>query len=133
IDWSSGIPMFDSNSLTSMGSSYYHSDRQCGARSVATPTTGELLFYVGGGISNDQDMQGFYNKIWNRNHVPTLNSDSLLGNTLTNEFQGQCIVPVPGDSSKYYVFSSGPGGVTSQSPYQIYYNIVDMSLDGGLG
>src|SRR5690606_26792137 len=51
--------------------------------------------------------------------------------------QGQMILPVIGDTNKYYVFSMQTvpdylyGGDVGAS--RLYYSIVDMTLDGGLG
>lgn len=91
-----------------------------GCASVADPNTGTLLFYSDGG------------KCWNSNNVVMPNGDNLLGNSTTyySTAQGVCIVPIPGESKKYYLFSlEGIGGLSAN----LYYSVVDMTLDNGLG
>src|SRR5690606_28048726 len=106
-----------------------------GSTSVADPETGQLLFYSNGG------------RCWNRNGQIMLNGDSLLGNSPfggTNvnpdaplnysTTQGTCIVPVIDEPGQYYLFSLR--GITSGNPIPygtLFYSIVDMSLDNGLG
>ncbi len=48
--------------------------------------------------------------------------------------QANLIIPAPGDSMKYYLFheSSDDYGFTYSSFY-LYYSIIDMTLEGGLG
>ncbi len=76
---------------------------------------GNLLFYTDGVT------------IWNRNHLPMLNGTGLNGHPSST--QSGIIVPNPGNPDLYYVFTvdelAGPNG--------LQYNIVDLTLDGGLG
>ncbi|SNR24824.1 gliding motility-associated C-terminal domain-containing protein [Maribacter sedimenticola] len=76
---------------------------------------GNLLFYTDG-IS-----------IWDRNHNTMPNGTGLLGDPSSS--QSGMIVPHPGDPNLFYVFvidnEYGADGLT--------YNVVDMSLNGGLG
>ncbi|MDC6387770.1 PKD domain-containing protein, partial [Maribacter sp. PR1] len=76
---------------------------------------GNLLFYTDG-IS-----------IWDRNHNTMPNGTGLLGDPSSS--QSGMIVPHPGDPNLFYVFvidnEYGPDGLT--------YNVVDMTLNGGLG
>ncbi|MCX6897052.1 MAG: hypothetical protein NTZ16_16510, partial [Verrucomicrobia bacterium] len=48
--------------------------------------------------------------------------------------QGNLVIPIPGDSTKYYLFHQTDDDYhfTNVSLY-LYYSIIDMSLDGGLG
>jgi len=94
-----------------------------GTASAADAATGALLFYTQGVA------------VWNRNHVVMPNGHSLSGNRSTS--QSALIVPMPGDSNRYYLFTNGPidrsanteaGMVTS-----IRYSIVDMRLENGDG
>jgi hypothetical protein len=64
------------------------------------------------------------------------NGAGLFGNAGSgySTAQGVTIVPMPGDSQKYYLFSLR----TANSPiaatdFFLYYSIVDMSLNGGAG
>jgi len=64
--------------------------------------------------------------VWNANHDTLLNSDSIISAGGYNELQ---IVPFPGNKHKYYLFYTG-----WQVYYDgIYYSIIDMNLDQGLG
>jgi len=81
-------------------------------------TGGHLLFY-----SNGQE-------VWNKNGAAMPNGTSLIpagGSTLSTT-QGAVIVPMPDSAGKYYLFS-----LTQVSNCQLYCNVIDMSLDGGLG
>lgn len=93
-----------------------------------------LLTFTGEGVGSISDAAGsllFYtngNVIFNRNHLmmPNANlSDPLNGNGTTT--QTGVIVPMPGSTTKYYVFT--PSDVNNP----VKYSIVDMTLDGGLG
>lgn len=77
--------------------------------------TGNLLFYTDG-IT-----------VYNRNHTVMINGNGLTGNWSTT--QSATIVPKPGSSSLFYIFTldalAGANGFR--------YSIVDINLDGGLG
>lgn len=87
-------------------------------------TNGRLLFYTDG------------SSVWNRNNDTMLNGRNLPGqliNITASTSQGAVIVPMPGSKVKYYVFSLG-GFITDTSVLGLlYYSIVDMSLNNGLG
>lgn len=93
-----------------------------GYASVADPNTGALLFYSDGG------------KCFNVNGAVMANGNGLLGNATSGytTAQGVCIVPVPGQNKKYYLFSL-ESGLDAVTPVKLYYSIVDMSLNNGLG
>jgi gliding motility-associated-like protein len=89
-----------------------------GCASVSDPVTGQLLFYSDGW------------KCWNRNHVVMPNGFGLLGaGSLGTTSQAVCIVPVIDTPGKYYLFSLNAQGANPG----LYYSIVDMNLDNGLG
>lgn len=103
------------------------------------PKTGELLFYTDG------------DTVWNKNGTVMANGARLatsftypgnITNPVASTSQGALIVPMPDNPGKFYVFS-----LTNYSYYQLtlidptkpdksgflYYSVVDMSLNGGLG
>lgn len=106
VNFNSGTPILDAEaSITTNGNATSISD-----------TDGNLLFYTNG------------ETVWNKNHIIMTNGDDIGGH---DGIMSATIVPMPGNSSKYYIFSSN---TTSSSPaYGLNYSIVDMSLDGGLG
>lgn len=78
-------------------------------------SNGNLLFYTEG-IT-----------LWNKNHQVMPNGSGLMGNWSTS--QSATIVPLPGSSTLYYVFTLD----AEAHPNGFRYSIVDMSLNGGLG
>ena len=105
LDFNSGIPVAqtDGQLITTEG---------CAA--ISNPA-GELLFYTDG------------TTVYNANHLQMLNGDNLLGNFSST--QSAIIVPAPGNSNLYYVFTvAAQGGADG-----LNYSVVDMTLDGGLG
>ena len=89
-------------------------DTNEGCASVAN-ASGQLLFYTDGVT------------IYNKNHQIMQNGSGLLGDYSTT--QSATIVPLPGSTSLYYVFTLDD--VLGQDGFR--YSIVDISLDGGLG
>jgi hypothetical protein len=105
IDFSSGQPIIDTiGKLISIE----------GCSSISD-TSGNLLFY-----SNAE-------KIWNRSNTIMPNSVGLVGDQ--SSAQSSLIVPLPGSNSYYYLFNT----IGSNSNAGLYYNIIDMNLDNGLG
>ena len=84
---------------------------------------GQLLFYTGGVDLSIRPM-----RIFDRYGNIMQNGDQLKGYPWVG--QGNMIIPIPGDSNKYYVFIIDIDGAMGDL---IYYSIVDMSLNGGLG
>jgi hypothetical protein len=104
LDFNSGSPVAVTNGkLASIEGSAVMSD-----------VNGNLLFYT-----NSEN-------IWNRNHEVMLNGADLDGNT--SSVQSAVIVPLPGSSVKYYIFTNG-----SYINSGFKYSIVDTQLEGGLG
>lgn len=82
---------------------------------VLSNTAGNLMMYTDG------------QTIYNANHQIMINGDGLLGNWSSS--QSATIVPKPGNTNLYYVFTlDSYAGVNG-----FQYSVVDMSLDGGLG
>jgi hypothetical protein len=74
---------------------------------------GDLLFYSNGW------------NVWNRDHQVMLNGYSIGDNA--DATQSGVIVPYPDNDSLYYVFS------LQQLGGNLYYSIVNIKRDGGLG
>lgn len=85
---------------------------------------GDLLFYTDG------------IKVWNKNHTIMPNGTNLLGNPSST--QSAIIVPHPGNSSLFYIFTVGANdydraGNLIRSTDGLNCYTVDMSSNGGLG
>ncbi len=90
-----------------------------GSASIADRKTGELLFYTDG------------QTVRNREHRVMENGEGLLGHWSST--QSALIVPDPGDSLRYYLFTAGDAPHPSFEISGINYSIVDMRLGNGLG
>lgn len=118
---------FNKNSPTAISTKIYTIE----GSAVVCNKEGQLLFYTDG------------TSLWNQNHEYMPNGKDLPGlarNITASTSQGTLIVPIPGRSEQYYIFSLGchecpnsleviPGTYAGR----LYYSIVDMSLNGGLG
>lgn len=117
----------DFNGVTPVKSNSHMSAFEAAA-SVCDPN-GQLLFYT----------QGHH--IWDRNHNLMPNGSAILPigwppEPTRSSAQGAIIVPIPGTNhSKYYVFSNTEttGATPRSAAGRLYYSLVDMSLNGGLG
>ena len=87
-----------------------------GSAVISRATTGELLFYSDG------------KTVWDANHTPMPNGTGLAG----HESSGQpaLIVPLPGDSNRFYLFTTGAANTPTT---ETRYSTVDMTLNGGRG
>ena len=83
--------------------------------STISDALGNLLFYTNG-VS-----------VWNRNNQVMPNGDSLKGDISST--QSALIVPSPGSTDIYYIFTVAAYG----GPDGLQYSIVDMTQDSGLG
>lgn len=137
--WAFGCRMgldFNSGTPVSIPTKMFTDEGGCA--SVCDKNTGELLFYTDG------------EQVWNRNHMLMPNGGSLTGLgfvynpspwwffdtvlTVTGSCtQGALIVPVPQSKNLYYVFTNYTSDYRSRWGDGIYYSIVDMSLNNGLG
>ena len=84
---------------------------------------GQLLFYSAG-----VELSFSSQRVFDKNGNIMENGDSLSGYPWVG--QGSMILPMPGDSSKYYLFT---GNRTGSLGNNMYYNIIDMSFNSGLG
>lgn len=85
-----------------------------------------LLFYGGGKEESNGD--GFY--IFNKNHkiVP----HARLMGSFTSA-QGGVVVPMPGDTNRYYIFVTNNENRYSITDYGLRYSIYNKTLDGSNG
>jgi gliding motility-associated-like protein len=115
LDFNSGSP----STLTD-GQTYdpqlYDNEIECS--SAISDSSGALLFYTNG------------MKIWNTDQQVMPNGDGILGNFSST--QGALIVPQPGSSRYFYVFTVDDG-TYDQLKYGFRYSIVDICLNNGLG
>jgi hypothetical protein len=76
---------------------------------------GQLLFYTDGSI------------VYNNDHQVMVNGTGLMGNYSST--QSATIIPKPGSSNLYYIFTTD----NEHDPNGFRYSIVDMNLDSGNG
>jgi hypothetical protein len=81
-----------------------------------------LLFYAA-----PSNLNMISTKVFNRNDSLMPNGDNIQGHP--RQSQGLLILPWPGDSSKYYIFTKSQ----TSSKTIMYFSIVDMTADNGLG
>lgn len=105
LDFNSGVPVALTNSQM-----FTHEG--C---AVLSNSAGQLLFYTDGVT------------IWNKNHQVMQNGTGLMGDFSST--QSAIIVPKPGSSNLFYVFTTDYEAHSNG----FRYSIIDLSLDGGLG
>lgn len=90
---------------------------------------GELLFYTNGSF------------VWDRDHQIMCNGESLTGyyasepqfdSFTSSTSQGALIVPFPHQSEKYFIFSLTCREM-GDNMGKLFYSVIDMSLNNGLG
>ena len=86
---------------------------------VSDKSTGVLLFYSDG------------LKVYNASNSVMPNGSGLLGGIYSSATQGALIVPKPGNAKQYYLFTADE--TFSNSSHAVFYSVVDMTLNGGLG
>lgn len=104
IDWNSGSPVAITTSMTS----------DEGVASVAD-TAGNLLFYTNG------------LNVWDKNFQIMPNGDDLGGMASSTSVM---IMQTPSKCSRFYIFTTEDHTSTDNN---MYYSVVDMDLNGGLG
>ncbi len=102
---------FNSGSPVSITNGALNNTEACGSISDAN---GNLLFYTDG------------IQVWDKTHTLMPNGTGLLGDASSSQL---CIVPLPGSTSQYYIFTVDKQGGSNG----FCYSIVDMALNGGLG
>lgn len=95
-----------------------------GMTTVCDPATGSLLFSTNGA------------SVWTKYHTLMPNGSGLYGNP-DNTQQGVCVVPVIDTPGRYYLFSLEYQASRMEpvrlSHGRLFYSVVDLSLNGGLG
>lgn len=106
---------FNTNPPTAVTNSAINTTEGCA--SIADRNSGELLFYTNSVT------------IWNANNVPMQNGTGLFGDPSLSSTTAAVIIPKPNSNTLYYVVT-----INQTSPNQgIYYSVVDMTLNNGLG
>ncbi|MFZ7105466.1 MAG: hypothetical protein ACO1HD_02490, partial [Bacteroidota bacterium] len=92
-------------------------------------SAGQLLFY--GGTPNTslwpQTIVQELGLLFNKNNLLMENGDTLVGGAW---YQEMVIVPWPNHPGLFYIFHVG---ITSTTDPGLYYSMVDLSYNGGLG
>ena len=101
-----------------------------GACSISD-TAGNLLFYAGPNFYTEPGENNM--TVYNANHEVMQNGTDI--DCGWSGRQNSIIVPLPGNDNIYYLFTIGDVAVVEYNMDQpgFKYNIIDMSLDGGLG
>lgn len=103
-----------SSSPIAIGNSVMLADEGCGS---ICDNSGKLLFYSNGVT------------VYNRQHEVMLNGDNLAGNT--SSVQSCLIVPLPGNDSIFYIFTSD--AIENNYARGYCYSVVNMKRDNGNG
>lgn len=109
IDFSSGTPIVINTNI--------NSPEACAS---VCNESGQLQFYTNG------------ERVWDQDNNFMQNGFSICSYGVTSTAQGALIVPFPDSSTKYYIFSltSDENGTHRG---RLYYSVVDMELNNGLG
>ena len=96
------------------------------AGSSVADSNGNILFYTGA-KDNNNNLSGM--RIWNSQNNLMLNGDSINGDCSIT--QGALIIPFPDNFNKYFLFSIGD--IFPIAANDLFYSIIDMNMNGGLG
>ena len=110
---------FNGGTVAAIGTSKLTTQEGCSGYS--DPLTGQLLFYTDG------------DSIWNKNNIPMPNGFGLGGHNSST--QSALVIPRPGSTTQFYLFTLGAwaGLQPGLSPGNFNLNLIDMTLNGGLG
>jgi hypothetical protein len=112
IDFSSGTGLADTNGQMAI---------YAGCATMSD-TAGDLLMYTNGFA------------VWNKNHQIMPNGDSLMLGFGSTPYQSSIIIPEPGnENSMYYIFHLSAFNFKNKVVRGLFYSLVDMNLNGGLG
>lgn len=132
MDFSNGTPVMDTTSIAPIsaiagnGNIYYVTTGEADAS--VCDENGDFLFYTNG------------HQVWDSNYDLMPHGSAGLHypdniSIISTTAQGALIVPMPDSAGKYYIFSltaCHANGALAEGR-KVYYSIVDMSLNGGLG
>lgn len=104
LNFSTGVPIFETGSNTQS----MFADTEVGASSICD-SSGDLLFYTNG------------QTIWDKTNAVMKNGDSIMGNISST--QSSLIVPQPGCSNFYYLFTTGSYQTLSNG---LRYSVIDI-------
>ncbi|NQV78737.1 MAG: hypothetical protein HQ490_10335, partial [Lutibacter sp.] len=105
---------FNSGSPIALNNGQLNTREGC---STTSDSAGNLLFYSDG------------TTVWNKNHAIMLNGTGLKGHPSST--QSAMIIPKPGSTSQYYIFTVGAR--VGDGEFGFNYYTIDMNSDGGLG
>ena len=103
---------FNSGSPVALTNGQLVTDEGC---ATISDSSGQLLFYTDGVT------------VYNKNHQIMVNGTGLMGHASST--QSATIVPKPGSTHLYYIFTTGQ----ESNPNGFRFSIVDMNLDNGNG
>jgi len=112
INFTSGNPIPFASGMDGRGSCASISD-----------SSGQLLFYS----YTRAGVAGNTTKVMNKNNASMQNGDLIVGQ---GWYQENTIINYPNHNNLYYLFSIG---VTGASQFGLYYSIIDLNQDSGLG
>lgn len=122
LDFSSGSPQ---PFLTKMNS--------IEASASVAGDAGQLLFYTDGNFV----INSHHDTMQNGAYLLPVPSMTNISSPTASSSQGALIVPMPGDTNKYYLLSITSDEYASFTPVSLagrfYYSIIDMTLDNGKG
>lgn len=99
----------------------FEMERVGGTSVMCDSETGELLFFT-----NTRN-------VWDRRYVQMRNGRNLKGGGGSLTDQAVIIVPVPENNRQYYVFTAAAPENSQGLEPGLFYTVVDMELNGGLG
>jgi hypothetical protein len=110
LDFNSGAPVYINTSINTL--------QACAS---VCDEAGNLRFFTNG------------RTVYNKTGATMPSGTAIVPFITHNSKQGALIMPVIGDTAKYYIFSLQEFLTSTGGGCRLAYSIVDMSLDGGLG
>lgn len=121
IDFISGVPVISADSINKSNLSYTHAN--------ISDKNGNLLFYTNGIVVLDGNHDTMPNGK-GLNPCQATSNNAFYG---LPSYQADIIIPFVNDSNKYYLFHQSLEYLSIYASSQIYYSIVDMTLNNGKG